>query len=167
MKRIFALLLCGVMLLTACGGERQETEKDHYYQVLDSAGAVLCTVTDGPLFDTLDDLLGTPLEDVEQDENTGDIEPLYAYVYCQEKTLLAGEDPDGERDYEELMRILVPEEGNTIAIQVLPGMDALDAVDSLGWLTEAVDIEELLRSVVTVSPEMAESLRDPARFAGD
>lgn len=164
MKRIFALLLCGVMLLTACGGERQETEKDHYYQVLDSAGAVLCTVTDGPLFDTLDDLLGTPLEDVEQDENTGDIEPLYTYVYCQEKTLLAGEDPDGERDYEELMQILVPAEGETVEIGVVPNADSLG---ELSWLTEAVDIEELLRSVVTVSPEMAESLRDPARFAGD
>lgn len=164
MKRIFALLLCGVMLLTACGGERQETEKDHYYQVLDSAGAVLCTVTDGPLFDTLDDLLGTSLEDLEQDENAGDIEPLYTYVYCQEKTLLAGEDPDGERDYEELMQILVPAEGETVEIGVVPNADSLG---ELSWLTEAVDIEELLRSVVTVSPEMAESLRDPARFAGD
>lgn len=164
MKRIFALLLCGVMLLTACGGERQETEKDHYYQVLDSAGAVLCTVTDGPLFDTLDDLLGTSLEDVEQDENAGDIEPLYTYVYCQEKTLLAGEDPDGERDYEELMQILVPAEGETVEIGVVPNADSLG---ELSWLTEAVDIEELLRSVVTVSPEMAESLRDPARFVGD
>lgn len=164
MKRVFVLLLCGVMLLTACGGERQETEKGHYYQILDSAGAVLCTVMDGPLFDTLDDLLGTPLEDVEQDENTGDIEPLYTYVYCQEKTLLAGENPDGERDYEELMQILVPAEGNTIAIQVLPGMDALDAVDSLGWLTEVVDLGDLLTSAVTVSSETAEALRTPKQL---
>lgn len=162
MRRTFALLLCGVMLLlTACGGERQAAEKNHRYEVLDSTGAVLCTVTDGPLFDTLDDLLGTPAEDMEQDETAGDMEPLYTYVYCQEKTLLAGEDPDGERDYAELIQILVPAEGTTIAVQVLPDMDALDAADGLDWLTEAVDLEALLTSAVTVPPETMETLRSP------
>lgn len=162
MKRAFALLLCGVtLLLTACGGERQAVEKEHCYQVLDSTGAALCTVTDGPLFDTLDGLLGTPAEDMDQAEAAGDMEPLYTYVYCQEKTPLAGEDPDGERDYEELMQILVPAEGTAIAIQVLPDMDALDAVDGLGWLTEAVDLGALLTSAVTVPPETMEALRSP------
>lgn len=161
MKRMLALVLCGVMLLTACGGERQEVEKDHLYQVLDSTGAVLCTVTDGPLFETLDDLLGMPAEDMEQAETAGDIEPLYTYVYCQEKTLLAGEDPDGERDYEELMQIFVPAEGNTIAVQVLPDMDELHAVDGLDWLTEAVNLGDLLTSAVTVPSETMEILRSP------
>lgn len=163
MKRIFALLLCGAALfLTACGAEEQEVEKNHYYEISDSSGTVLYTVTDGELLDTLDDLLGTPVEDMEHPGDTGAAEVLYTYAYWQEKTLLAGEDPDGEREYEELMRIQVPAEGETLVIQVFPDADALEG---LSWLTrETVDIEELLTSAVTVSPETAEALRAPEQF---
>ena len=85
MKRIFALLLCGAALfLTACGAEEQEAEKNHYYEISDSSGTVLYTVTDGELLDTLDDLLGTPAEDMEHPGDTGDAEALYTYAYWQE-----------------------------------------------------------------------------------
>lgn len=162
MKRVFALLLCGAaLLLTACGA-REEAEKDYYYEVLDSTGAALYTVKDGTLADTLDGLLGTSAEDMAASEAAEDIEPLYTYAYWQEETLLAGEDPDRERDYEELMRILVPAEGETVVIQVLPGVEDLEG---LNWLAETVDFDDLLTSVVTVSPETAETLRDPVRFA--
>lgn len=163
MKRLCAALLClAALLLTACGGEEEQAEKDHYYEVLDSAGAVLYTVRDGELADTLDGLLGEPLEDTERAETAGGVEPLYTYVYCQEKTFLAGEDPDQERDYEELMHVLVPAEGETVVIQALPGVEGLDGLD---WLTVAVDLGDLLASAVTVSPETAEALRAPGRFA--
>lgn len=159
MKRICAALLClTALLLTACGGENEQAEKDHYYEVLDSAGTVLYTVEDGGLADILDGLLGEPLENMEDSGDAEDVTPLYTYVYCQERTLLAGEDPDKERDHGELMRVLVPAEGETVVIQALPGVEAPD------WLTEAVDLEDLLTSTAEVSPETAEALRSPERF---
>lgn len=163
MKRICAALLC-LLFLTACGAGSQEETKDRRYEVLDGTGAVLYTIEDGELVDTLDSLLSEPLEDMEHSASTGDVEPLYTYVYCQEKTLLAGEDPDKERDYEELMRVLVPAEGETVVIQVLPDVEGLDELEGLDWLTDAVGLRDLLTSAVTVSPETAESLRSPARF---
>lgn len=56
------------------------------------------------------------------------------------------------------MRVLVPAEGETVVIQALPGVEAPD------WLTEAVDLEDLLTSTAEVSPETAEALRSPERF---
>lgn len=160
MKRICAALLClTALLLTACGGENGQAEKDRYYEVLDSAGTVLYTVEDGGLADVLDGLLGEPLENMENSGAAEDVTPLYTYVYCQERTLLAGEDPDKERDHGELMRVLVPAEGETVVIQALPGAKAPD------WLAEAVDLEDLLTSTAEVSPETAEALRSPERFA--
>lgn len=154
MKRMLAALLC-LPLLTACGGETG-SEKEHYYEVLDSTGAALYTVTDGRLMETLDGLLGTPAEEMEPAE---DMEPLYTYVYWQEKTLLAGEDPEAEREYEELIHILVPAKGETLLVQVFPGVDAQESLNQLTKGT--VDIGELLTSAVTVSPETADLLRTP------
>lgn len=163
MKRLFALLLCGAaLLLTACGAGK-EAEKDHYYEVLDSAGAVLYTVKDGELAETLDGLLGTSSEDMDAAGDAGDVEPLYTYAYWQEMTLLAGEDPEAEREYQELIRVLVPAEGEELVIQVFPDTAALEGLNQL--TRDTVDIASLLSSVVTVSPETAEMLRDPGRYA--
>nr|WP_325297863.1 hypothetical protein [uncultured Dysosmobacter sp.] len=163
MKRLFALLLCGAaLLLTACGAGK-EAEKDHYYEVLDSAGAVLYTVKDGELAETLDGLLGTSSEDMDAAGDAGDVEPLYTYAYWQERTLLAGEDPEAEREYQELIRVLVPAEGEELVIQVFPDTAALEGLNQL--TRDTVDIASLLSSVVTVSPETAEMLRDPGRYA--
>lgn len=163
MKRLFALLLCGAaLLLTACGAGK-EAEKDHYYEVLDSAGAVLYTVKDGELAETLDSLLGTSSEDMDAAGDAGDVEPLYTYAYWQERTLLAGEDPEAEREYQELIRVLVPAEGEELVIQVFPDTAALEGLNQL--TRDTVDIASLLSSVVTVSPETAEMLRDPGRYA--
>lgn len=163
MKRLFALLLCGAaLLLTACGAGK-EAEKDHYYEVLDSAGAVLYTVKDGELAETLDGLLGTSSEDMDAAGDAGNVEPLYTYAYWQERTLLAGEDPEAEREYQELIRVLVPAEGEELVIQVFPDTAALEGLNQL--TRDTVDIASLLSSVVTVSPETAEMLRDPGRYA--
>lgn len=162
MRRIFVLLLCGAaLLLTACGAG-EEAAKDHYYEVLDSTGAALFTVEDGELAETLDGLLGTPAEDMDTTGPAGDTEPLYTYAYWQEKTLLAGEAPDAEREYEELMRILVPAEGEEIVVQVFPDAAALEGLNQL--TKDTVDIESLLSAVVTVSPETAELLRNPGQL---
>ena len=164
-KAALRLLLCALslILLTGCGTKEagEAVEKDYYYEVLDSSGTALYTVGDGQLMDALDTLLGTPMEDTEPSGGAGDIEALYTYVYWQEKTLLAGEGPAQEREYEELLHTLVPAEGDTVVIQVLPGLEDLEGAS---WLTDTVDLEELLTSQTAVSPEVLEVLRNPARF---
>ena len=155
-------MLCGTaLLLTACGAQEDGAEKEHYYEVLDSTGAVLYTVEDGTLTEAFDGLLGTPAEDMELSEAGADIEPLYTYAYWQEKTLLAGEDPDGEREYEELMRVLVPAEGENLVIQVLPDVDTLEG---LGGVAEALELDELLTFTVTAPEDTVKALRRAEYF---
>ncbi|MFR5405492.1 MAG: hypothetical protein ACLTG0_08880 [Oscillibacter sp.] len=102
MKRhIIPCILSPTLLLTACGGEQaaadtaEEAVKDHYYLILDAAGKELYTVTDKGAVAEID-ASSTAGGERRPRECGGD--PLYTYVYWQETTLHAGEDPDTERN---------------------------------------------------------------------
>lgn len=64
-----------------------------------------------------------------------------------------------------MIHVLVPTEGETAVIRVLSDIDKLEDLGGLDWLAEEGDLGSLLTSVVAVSPETAEILRDPGQFA--
>ena len=84
--------------------------------------------------------------------------PLYTYVFWQEKTLLAGQDPKEEREYEEVIRFMIPAEGNTVTMLVLAGLENVQ-------VPEYIDLEDLLTFRSGAPEETLEALRDPWRFA--
>ena len=162
------LMLCALaltLLLTACGGGQnpddaaQETEKDHYYQILDAGGQELYTVTDDAAVSEIDALIN---EAGGENAAHGSAEgtPLYTYVYWQAATLHAGEDPDAEREYLEVFRTQVRSDSNDVTTEVLS--------DTLEGVGDAINVEGLgglLTFSTEVSQETADALRDPARFA--
>lgn len=162
------LMLCALaltLLLTACGGGQntddaaQETEKDHYYQILDAGGQELYTVTDDAAVSEIDTLIN---EAGGENAAHGSAEgtPLYTYVYWQAATLHAGEDPDAEREYLEVFRTQVRSDSNDVTTEVLS--------DTLEGVGDAINVEGLgglLTFSTEVSQETADALRDPARFA--
>lgn len=162
------LMLCALaltLLLTACGGGQntddvaQETEKDHYYQILDAGGQELYTVTDDAAVSEIDTLIN---EAGGENAAHGSAEgtPLYTYVYWQAATLHAGEDPDAEREYLEVFRTQVRSDSNDVTTEVLS--------DTLEGVGDAINVEGLgglLTFSAEVSQETADALRDPARFA--
>ena len=162
------LMLCALaltLLLTACGGGQntddaaQETEKDHYYQILDAGGQELYTVTDDAAVSEIDALIN---EAGGENAAHGSAEgtPLYTYVYWQAATLHAGEDPDAERGYLEVFRTQVRSDSNDVTTEVLS--------DTLEGVGEAINVEGLgglLTFSAEVSQETADALRDPAQFA--
>ena len=168
-KRLFALLLAVVMvlgLLTACGGEQaaadtaEEAVKDHYYQILDAAGKELYTVTDSGAVAEIDALINEAGGE-NADHGSAEGDPLYTYVYWQETTLHAGEDPDAEREYLEVFRTQVRSDSNAVTTEVLS--------DTLEGMGDAINIEGLgglLTFSAEVSQETADALRDPGQFAG-
>ena len=167
MKRhIIPCILALTLLLTACGGGQnadvaaQEAGKDHYYQILDADGRELYTVTDDTAVAELDARINeVGGENAAHGGAEGD--PLYTYVYWQETTLHAGEDPAAEREYLEVFRTQVRADSNAVTTEVLS--DTLEGVG--GWIgVEGLD--GLLTFTAEVPKETADALRDPAQFAG-
>lgn len=187
MKKHIAPLLCGaaalVLLLSGClpaarsaPGREQEWEdaaedlqdrldgleddwsaKSHYWQVLDAAGQEVCVLDAEEAVRQVDDLLDGDT-DWEQASSVEGKTALYTYVMMQQKTLLAGQDPDTEREYEEVLRFTVYEDTDVLSMTVLEGLeDALP--DSLA------DWTDLLTFHLRAPAETAEALRDPARLA--
>ena len=167
MKRhIIPCILALTLLLTACGGGQnadvaaQEAGKDHYYQILDADGRELYTVTDDTAVAELDARINeVGGENAAHGGAEGD--PLYTYVYWQETTLHAGEDPDAEREYLEVFRTQVRSDSNAVTTEVLS--------DTLEGVGDAINIEGLgglLTFSAEVSQETADALRDPGQFAG-
>ena len=168
MKR--SLLAAGVLslllfTLAACGGPAAddpagEVEKDHYYQILDAAGQELYTVTDDDAVAEIDALINEAGgENAAHGGAEGD--PLYTYVYWQETTLHAGEDPEAEREYLEVFCTHVYADSDAITTEVLS-----DALEEVGELIRVRDLGSLLTFTAEVSRETADALRDPARLAG-
>ena len=153
------------LLLTACGGQTadepaEEPEKDHYYQILDGTGQELYTVTDDTAVAEIDALINEAGgENAAHGGAAGD--PLYTYVYWQETTLHAGEDPDAEREYLEIFRTQVRSDSNAVTTEVLS-----DTLENVGDAISVEGLGGLLTFTAEVSQETADALRDPAQFAG-
>ena len=130
-------------------------EKARRWRVLDAEGRELYTVTDPEAVAALDEILGDDGWD-ELEQDPGD--PAYSYVYSQEKTLLAGQDPDMEREYEDLMSFTVSASENALTIQILGRLEELD-------LIPGVDMEDVLTFSVSIPAAAAETLREPGEFA--
>lgn len=187
MKRIFYMLslaLALVLALSGCGPhitpandgdfqaawdaawekwkndeDRFDTEKRHYYQILDGEEALLYTVSGEEGVSALDDLLSDDGSDWGErltDAESGGIACIYCYY--QEKTLLAGQDPDAERDYEELVRFTVYQDRDLVTLRVLSGLGGLE-------LPGNIDVRDFLTFTYSVPAETAAALRDPAQFA--
>lgn len=189
MKRIFAVCLCALTLLsllTACGirlpdpdalekgldslekdldsledrledlERLEEGDKNHQYQILDAQETVLYTVTDEAQVEALDELLSDPGENADLEEAPED-EIACVYVFRQEKTLLAGQDPEAPRDYEALIRFTVYQNQDVITMRVLEGLGDGEAA--------GLSLADLLTFTVSVPAETMEALRDPGRFA--
>ena len=133
-KYLILCVLALTLLLTACGGEQaaadtaEEAVKDHYYQILDAAGKELYTVTDSGAVAEIDALINKAGGE-NADHGNAEGDPLYTYVYWQETTLHAGEDPDAEREYLEVFRTQVRQGSNAVTTEVLS--DTLEGVGSL------------------------------------
>lgn len=129
-------------------------EKDYYWKVLDAGDREIGIVTDEEQIKALDSLLSDDGTWGRRPEEGDPGEAACSYVYCQEKTLLAGQDPDEEREYEELGRFTVSASKDVVTIQILEDLPSLLNVDLGDFLTFTID----------VPAETAEALRDPARF---
>lgn len=129
-------------------------EKDYYWKVLDGEGREAGSIMDKEQIKALDDLLSDDgsWNRLEMEEDPG--EPSYSYVYCQEKTLLAGQDPEEEREYEELIRFTVSADKDLVTMRILEDLPSLAGVDLGDYLT----------FTISVPAETAEALRDPSRF---
>ncbi len=134
-----------------------DSGKRHYYEVLDSQGKTLYTIDSEKGIEAVDKVLDESLDGLDElSSEAGDA--LYTYVFWQERTLLAGEDPAAERGYEALLRYTVPAEGNMLGVEItLP-----EEADPPEWL----ELDDDLTFGVELSDEAMEALRDPARFAG-
>ena len=166
MKRhIIPCILALTLLLTACGGGQnaddtaQEDGKDHYYQILDADGQELYTVTDDAVVAEIDALINEAGGE-NADHGGAEGDPLYTYVYWQETTLHAGEDPEAEREYMEVFRTQVRSDSNAVTTEVLS-----DTLEGVGDFVGVEGLDGLLTFTAEVSQETADALRDPAQFA--
>ncbi|MBD5147522.1 MAG: hypothetical protein HDT19_01795 [Oscillibacter sp.] len=128
--------------------------KAHRWQILDAQGEEILTISSEDGVAAIDALL--------QDDGwayaSGESgEPLYTYVFWQQKTLLAGQAADAEREYEELIRFTVPVDGEVVTMNVLP--QSLSGMEIAG-----LDLGELLTVSGKVPAETAEALRNPEQW---
>lgn len=162
MKRhIIPCILSLTLLLTACGGEQaaadtaEEAVKDHYYQILDAAGKELYTVTDSGAVAEIDALINKAGGE-NADHGNAEGDPLYTYVYWQETTLHAGEDPDAEREYLEVFRTQVRQGSNAVTTEVLS-----DTLEGVGSFVGVEGLGGLLTFTAEVPRETADSPAGP------
>lgn len=129
MKKRIITMLCIVLVLciSGCksdnGQEEQETQpKDQYYTVTSvEDGEVLCTIKDEDKIKTIETIISAL--DVSADGSTINVSgytPQYQYICHQEKTQLAGENPDRDKAYEEILSITTYADANVITIEISP-----------------------------------------------
>ena len=141
----------------ADAGERFSDEgKLHRWKVLDAEGTELCILTDEDAVEALDDILLSDSDGWDWlAKDPG--EPAYTYVYSQQETLKAGQDPGAERAYEDLLTFTVSGNADVVTVQILGGLENLS-------LFPGVEMEDILTFHVSVPAETAENLRDYSRF---
>ena len=130
-------------------------EKDHHWKILDvsdeeAAIVEVGTVTDPEQVKAIDGLLS---DDGHQEDRLDPGDGAYSYVYCQQETLKAGQDP-GDRAYEELVRFTVSAGKDAVTMVILENLPSV----------LNVDLGDLLTFTITVPAETAEALRDPGQF---
>lgn len=97
MKKIIGVLLIFALLLTGCGHNTEEEKKQGKIELYSAQDNKLLLTIDNQ--DTVNKLLNA--SDWEAMESIpDDLKPEYIMLAYQEKTLLYGQDPNQERDYE-------------------------------------------------------------------
>ena len=135
---------------------RRWSAKGHYWKILDGQGEEVYTIDSEEAVQRVDDLIQGDME-CKQASSVEDEIALYTYVFMQQKTLLAGQDPDTEREYQEVLRFTVYEGTDVMSMTVLDGLEGVLPVSILNW-------EDLLTIHAKAPAETAEALRDPAQF---
>lgn len=145
MKKALLLLLAGaVMACTGCAHTAAEEPKACKVEVYSDGGELLRTIDDQETVGLL-----TPTEDW-LDTEAPQPEPAaqYELVVWQEKTLLAGEDPEGEREYEVILNLTLYQDSPLVKAAISP-----QAVKNMKLP------EEMLTDYYTLSDEAIASLR--------
>lgn len=131
--------------------------KSHYWQILDSQGEEIFTIDSEAAVQQVDDLIQGDME-WKPASSVEDETALYTYVFMQQKTLLAGQAEDTEREYQEVLRFTVYEESDVMSMTVLEGLN--------GYLPSTIlNLEDLLTIHAKAPEDTAAALRDPAQFA--
>lgn len=132
--------------------DKDGAEKGHCWKILDVSDQEAGTVTDEEQIKALDDLFSDDGNwERRHVEDPG--APAYSYVYCQQETLKAGQDPE-DREYEELIRFTVSAEEDVVTMVILEDLPSL----------LNVDLGDFLTFTMAVPAQTAEALRDPGRF---
>lgn len=134
MKRFLAVLVSLVFLAGCAGGMGDSPrEKEIQVQVLNAGNGAFLGELDGETAEEL--FLG--LTDWEETEPQPQGEAEYELVFLQEKTLLLGEDPEGERGYEEIARLTLYRDTSAvqwvISSQGVKNLPLPEEGFSLGW----------------------------------
>lgn len=141
----------------AWDGDPENAGKNHYWKVLDGEENEVCVITDEEQIKQVDELLS---DDGAWGEHiTGDPgDPAYTYVFCQEETLKAGQDPD-DRDYDALVSFTVSASENVVTLKILEGLSSPLGADLGDYLTFAFEVPaetaEELRTFLDFLPPAA------------
>lgn len=145
MKKALLLLLAGVLVAcTGCAHTAAKEPKACKVEVYSDGGELLKTIDDQETIELL-----TPTEDW-ADAEAPQPEPAaqYELVVWQEKTLLAGEDPEGEREYEVILNLTLYQDSPLVKTVISP-----QAVKNMRLS------EEMLTAYYTLPDETLSALR--------
>lgn len=111
MKRIITILIACMFILTGCAFQTtnstgDEVEKKSRIEIFSIQDELLSTIDNE---DTINNLLNNN-DWSEVNELPEGLTPEYKLLVYQEKTLLAGQDPNEERDYELIETIIIFED---------------------------------------------------------
>ncbi len=149
-KILFGLAVC-LLLLASCGKGPSEASsepdtkqsKAEVYSARDNV--LLKTITDQELLSDLNDFSDWDGE-VSLPE---DLTPEYTLLVYHEKTLLAGQDPDAEREYEMIETLTIYKDSRYMTVKISP-----DAVKNMPLL------EDLLTFHCEIPEETAGQLEE-------
>jgi len=118
------LAALAVLALGGCGGDPggpaagPEGEKDCYLEVTAPDGDSLGVIPQGEVLDGIFDDGGGQHSWVLDGERPQGLEPEYVCLLWQQKTLLAGQAPDADRDYEVVLRLTTFPGTNYVEVEV-------------------------------------------------